>query len=85
MREIKTKPEGGKPKLLERATRMPKAAMKGIIIATRAVGMLNWIRIALASRYRNTISPLLLEFLMISSFSAGTKLVFPRAPLLNFV
>lgn len=28
MREIKTKPEGGKPKLLERAARMPKAAMK---------------------------------------------------------
>lgn len=28
LREIKTKPEGGKPKLLERAARMPKAAMK---------------------------------------------------------
>lgn len=28
MKEIKIKPEGGKPKLLERAARMPKAAMK---------------------------------------------------------
>lgn len=28
MREIKTKPEGGRPKLLERTTRLPKAAMK---------------------------------------------------------
>lgn len=30
MREIKTKPEGGKPKLLEKAAKMPKAAMKDI-------------------------------------------------------
>lgn len=30
LREIKTKPEGGKPKLLERASRMPKAAMKDV-------------------------------------------------------
>lgn len=28
MKEIKTNPEGGRPKLLERAARMPKAAMK---------------------------------------------------------
>ncbi len=28
MREIKTKPEGGRPKLLERAARMPKTVMK---------------------------------------------------------
>lgn len=30
MKEIKTKPEGGKPKLLERAARIPKAAMKDV-------------------------------------------------------
>lgn len=30
LREIKTKPEGGKPKLLEKAAKMPKAAMKDI-------------------------------------------------------
>ena len=30
MREIKTKPEGGSPKLLKRAAKMPKAAMKDI-------------------------------------------------------
>lgn len=30
LREIKTKPEGGSPKLLKRAAKMPKAAMKDI-------------------------------------------------------
>lgn len=30
MKEIKTKPEGGKPKRLERAARIPKAAMKDV-------------------------------------------------------
>ena len=35
LKEIKTKPEGGKPKLLERAAKAPKTAMKDLWLKSK--------------------------------------------------
>ena len=40
MKEIKTKPEGGKAKLLENAARIPKTAMKDLWIKSKEKSIL---------------------------------------------
>ena len=35
MKEIKTKPEGGKPKLLDKAAKAPKTAMKDLWLKSK--------------------------------------------------
>ena len=35
MKEIKTKPEGGKPKLLDKAAKVPKTAMKDLWLKSK--------------------------------------------------